>query len=182
MPYIVCDKCGGYYELQEGENPEDFESCECGGQLEFTENIENPPYIEKHTKNSKLNDFMLILNVSAIAKGLIIAIPLGTFIYGPIGIFFGGIITGYYSTNKNWTYGFINGWILGFIGLMVVSIIYHLFNPNSSFIYLENTIGSTILALIITIIVFSVIWILLGLIGAIGAIIGLKLSRRKVSN
>ncbi|HEX3013522.1 MAG TPA: hypothetical protein VHO92_04545 [Methanobacterium sp.] len=33
--YLVCSECGGYYELQEGENPEDFSVCECGGELIF---------------------------------------------------------------------------------------------------------------------------------------------------
>ena len=33
--YLVCGECGGYYELQEGEDPEDFTECECGGQLIF---------------------------------------------------------------------------------------------------------------------------------------------------
>jgi len=34
MSYLVCDKCNKYYELQPGENPEDFDlTCECGGSL-----------------------------------------------------------------------------------------------------------------------------------------------------
>lgn len=33
--YLVCSECGGYYELQEGESPEDFSECECGGKLRF---------------------------------------------------------------------------------------------------------------------------------------------------
>jgi len=34
--YLVCDKCQGYYRLQEGESPEDFsEYCECGGNLKY---------------------------------------------------------------------------------------------------------------------------------------------------
>lgn len=33
--FLVCSKCGGYYELQTGESPEDFSlECDCGGQLE----------------------------------------------------------------------------------------------------------------------------------------------------
>lgn len=33
--FLVCDKCGGYYELQKGESPEDFSvECDCGGHLE----------------------------------------------------------------------------------------------------------------------------------------------------
>jgi len=32
--YLVCDSCGGYYELQKGEAPDDFsEECDCGGQF-----------------------------------------------------------------------------------------------------------------------------------------------------
>ncbi|MEL7669473.1 hypothetical protein [Methanobacterium sp.] len=32
--YLVCNKCGGYYELQPGESSDDFDTeCECGGQL-----------------------------------------------------------------------------------------------------------------------------------------------------
>ena len=29
--FLVCKKCGGYYELQPGESPDDFDKCECGG-------------------------------------------------------------------------------------------------------------------------------------------------------
>lgn len=38
MPYLVCEKCNGYYKLQDEESPEDFSLCQCGGKLEFTEN------------------------------------------------------------------------------------------------------------------------------------------------
>lgn len=34
--YLVCSSCGGFYKLQEGESPFDFESCECGGKLKYT--------------------------------------------------------------------------------------------------------------------------------------------------
>ena len=30
---ILCKKCGGYYELQNGESLRDFERCQCGGEL-----------------------------------------------------------------------------------------------------------------------------------------------------
>ncbi|KYC48910.1 MAG: 50S ribosomal protein L40e [Candidatus Methanofastidiosum methylothiophilum] len=42
MGYLVCDKCGGYYELQEGESPDDFGVCECGGELKYTKTISQP--------------------------------------------------------------------------------------------------------------------------------------------
>jgi hypothetical protein len=40
MSYLVCDKCGGHYELQLGEKAEDFDlTCECGGKIEYKESI-----------------------------------------------------------------------------------------------------------------------------------------------
>ncbi len=33
LEYLECDNCKGYYELQNGESPEDFSECECGGRL-----------------------------------------------------------------------------------------------------------------------------------------------------
>ena len=33
MSYLICNKCGGYYTLEGGEKPEDFEMCQCGGSL-----------------------------------------------------------------------------------------------------------------------------------------------------
>jgi hypothetical protein len=40
MKYLICERCFGYYELQEDESPEDFESCQCGGFLDFIDNID----------------------------------------------------------------------------------------------------------------------------------------------
>jgi hypothetical protein len=33
MPYVICEECSGYYELEQGESPNDFEACPCGGTL-----------------------------------------------------------------------------------------------------------------------------------------------------
>jgi hypothetical protein len=34
--YLVCDSCGGYYQLGDDEEPEDFsDQCDCGGRLEY---------------------------------------------------------------------------------------------------------------------------------------------------
>jgi hypothetical protein len=51
LGYLKCEKCGGYYELQEGKSPEDFDvKCNCSGKLDhyysfddnYGENIEVP--------------------------------------------------------------------------------------------------------------------------------------------
>mgnify|MGYP000926507331 CR=1 FL=1 len=33
--YLICERCGGYYPIKEGESPEDFEKCQCGGELHY---------------------------------------------------------------------------------------------------------------------------------------------------
>ncbi len=44
MPFLVCEECGGYYQLQKGESPDDFESCLCGGKLAYAKhNPEKTP-------------------------------------------------------------------------------------------------------------------------------------------
>lgn len=38
--YLVCDRCGGYYQLESGEAPDDFsDECECGGRLVYSAGI-----------------------------------------------------------------------------------------------------------------------------------------------
>lgn len=53
MGYLICEKCGGYYGLQEGESPEDFENCQCGGSLKHVDSIEKyldeGKYLTKNT-------------------------------------------------------------------------------------------------------------------------------------
>ncbi len=42
MGYLICDKCNGYYELQEGESESDFsDECECGGKVRYVESLED---------------------------------------------------------------------------------------------------------------------------------------------
>ena len=40
LGYVVCDCCYGIYELEEGESPEDFDKCQCGGNLTHIHNLE----------------------------------------------------------------------------------------------------------------------------------------------
>ena len=52
MGYLICESCGGYYELGEGELPEDFERCQCGSKLNYVEEIE----IDENESNLYVND------------------------------------------------------------------------------------------------------------------------------
>ncbi len=52
MPYLICRKCKGYYELQKDESLENFESCICKGKLEYAENLNKLVY-SGNTKTKK---------------------------------------------------------------------------------------------------------------------------------
>jgi hypothetical protein len=39
VSHLVCEKCGGLYKLKEGESPDDFVSCDCGGNLKYIQNF-----------------------------------------------------------------------------------------------------------------------------------------------
>jgi hypothetical protein len=54
MSYLICRRCGGYYKLKWDESVQDFVSCECGGELVYTEKIMFRP-------SSKNNRSLLIL-------------------------------------------------------------------------------------------------------------------------
>ena len=39
MGYLRCEKCTGYYKLQSGESPKDYDICKCGGELKYSSKI-----------------------------------------------------------------------------------------------------------------------------------------------
>lgn len=41
MPYILCEECKGYYELQKGESINDFDVCQCGGNLKYINSLDD---------------------------------------------------------------------------------------------------------------------------------------------
>ena len=59
MRFWVCDRCNGYYELQEGELKQDFLRCSCGGNLSYMEEMdignqdEDGPNNLEHLENDK---------------------------------------------------------------------------------------------------------------------------------
>lgn len=38
--YLSCNNCGGYYLLEGSESPEDFDVCQCGGNLTYYDNLD----------------------------------------------------------------------------------------------------------------------------------------------
>lgn len=83
MGYLLCKSCGGRYDLKPGELPGEFESCGCGGKLEFYDdrghkrgykpiNHEN-----KSKKNSPLMKLLIILGVGFVVIQIYGSITLG---------------------------------------------------------------------------------------------------------
>ncbi|NYB51162.1 MAG: NERD domain-containing protein [Methanobacteriaceae archaeon] len=54
MGYLFCQKCGGYYELSEGETLDEFAHCSCGGSLIYTEKIKEQSH--PHNTSENLNE------------------------------------------------------------------------------------------------------------------------------
>jgi len=63
--FLVCNSCGGYYKLQQGESPEDFNwGCDCGGQLiksptETLSNFENRAEKDKFLLHILISYFLI---------------------------------------------------------------------------------------------------------------------------
>ena len=57
MPFLECDDCGGYYELEDGESIDDFEVCQCGGELKYFNSLQdfledNPAFYHQNSSKS----------------------------------------------------------------------------------------------------------------------------------
>lgn len=73
MGYLICEKCGGYYELQPGEHPEDFDRCNCGGQLVYSkytnyisddsQEVQNISEKEEYVEDSSSHSYGLIISI-----------------------------------------------------------------------------------------------------------------------
>lgn len=105
MAYLICDKCGGYYELQDGEAPDDpqnlrfwdtenevfecFDSCQCGGKLRYVNSLYGKSY-ESNKSENKIKESVLNFWNKQNRNGKIVLILLGLFliiasIFGALG-------------------------------------------------------------------------------------------------
>ncbi|MGF7119081.1 hypothetical protein [Methanobacterium oryzae] len=76
--YLICKNCNGYYQLEEGESPDNFDVCQCGGDLipttdiyEYYGNIHyeddveyEPEYETRKSSVSKTSLIILLLTVA----------------------------------------------------------------------------------------------------------------------
>lgn len=110
MSYVVCEKCGGYYKLQEGESVGDFDACQCGGNLKYItsiEDIEEP----KNTVNPKKPWLSGLLSLILPGLGHFYA---GSTIIGFIGLglFSLWLLSNIYYPPYPWQSFFPSGWQL----------------------------------------------------------------------
>lgn len=144
MGFLVCNKCGGYYELQKGEVPEDFaDRCECGGKLEFkkTRDVSNQGKITTDLFNPQNVGILALISywlVLTIISGIILS-----FIFGfPWGIIAGGLLTAlclfgfFIFRNSGWALAHA---IVGILGLICL----WLFFSTILGIYFTGIIGSS---------------------------------------
>ncbi|ADZ09706.1 hypothetical protein Metbo_1470 [Methanobacterium lacus] len=70
--FLECEKCGGYYELQPGESLEDFEKCQCGGELKYNkqpDKRDNRSFIE-NLKSLNKKQGLIIVGILALIIGM----------------------------------------------------------------------------------------------------------------
>lgn len=93
MGYLICDKCGGYYKLEEGESADDFDVCECGAKLRYVDNIDeylnNEPDMDKSVSEEEYNTPGVIYEETIYLAWLIVVflmILVGTFIFQSLAV------------------------------------------------------------------------------------------------
>lgn len=67
MGYLICEDCGGYYELQNGESPKDFDACHCGGKLKYYNKL-NDFFEENKLQNVSKNETEELLLVQSLIR------------------------------------------------------------------------------------------------------------------
>jgi hypothetical protein len=72
MPYLICQNCGGYYQLDDDESPEDFDSCQCGGKLIYSEYLESKSRMGKKKFYGALS---VIAILTILVAGYIVFLP-----------------------------------------------------------------------------------------------------------
>jgi hypothetical protein len=122
MGFLICEKCGSYYELRKNESPEDFDLiCEfCGGNLQYKPvlspdiNLKSSKFGFFHTE--KISSKYAIIIVGGV---FLIFFSFLELIYGGDYLFLLFILVGFVLSVYGWYKG--NSWIKGAKGEKVVA-------------------------------------------------------------
>ncbi len=153
MSYLICNKCGGYYELQEGEYSENFsDQCECGGKLEYKKYI-----IDEKTIYPKSIGTGALIFFTITASTLYIHInSVFMILIFVIALFIGSFVASYYSGLRYKT-GIFNGVLASTFGAILlfsmIPLLHYLnyLNPKGSFI--ELGIGLFIFIILLPVVI-----------------------------
>jgi len=125
MGYLICDTCHGYYELKNGESPEDFSSkCECGGNLEYKSSISSNQETESEGRDKIVHGYSYTdkksfnYKIVMVFGVVIIIVGIGIVMFNIIGLIIviaGGLVC-YYGYNEG------RSWIKGDEGEKLVSL------------------------------------------------------------
>ncbi len=158
---LICNKCGGYYELKKGETPDDFAQCQCGGELRFK------PY--KSIKPPKLNQFnkkrSIWIRIIAIEVGAVIIFISGLFIHSIFAldlllmVTVAGFVTAF-TAGGNYQDGAFNSGGAGLIGALLVFLSYGYLNYIKISLLYTEIVGMSLI----------ILYLLLALVGSLIAI------------
>lgn len=133
MSYLVCEECGGYYELQLGESADDFDTCICGGKLSLS-NDDDYYIVSEHVSVPRKNRinwlgvaigslFFFIIAFSVIIMGLVLSFDEINVILISLSII-SGFLSSFMSKTSDYNDGLINGFLVGFIwGFILILIV-----------------------------------------------------------
>ena len=137
MSHLVCEKCGGYYKLKEGESPEDFKACQCGGDLKYVQNfgshfdVETDPLTKLNICSNHDSNFIkehsakeIIVRILAVITGILIVLMPQLLIFNenyalPL-IVIGGLVSSIVVKNNN---GITNAAIVGLVAGLILLIL-----------------------------------------------------------
>jgi len=163
--YLYCQECGGYYQLQPGESPDDFtDKCECGGKLKYQESI--------HPVKDDKNKFWRNI-ISCAIFGFILFFGLKMVVASLIA---GAVVS--YSLGGGYTNGATNGFITGSIAMILVILTTIIFTFSTQDINLELSMNF-IYRLGLVIIFAAGLTLAGGLIAAFGGLFGIKIREIK---
>jgi len=174
MSFLICNKCGGYYELQEGESPDDFsDECECGGNLKYAEYLE-----EKTIKLKSIGIGVLIILLTCFTTLYIHPDTSFAILIVPIALIIGSFAAAYTSGVK-YKQGIVNGVLAAviagctsFVIIIILKFILTSKLPNFNEGFFELTLP--------LIFVFILIPAFIGFIGSLAAIL-IKTGKMKLN-
>jgi len=186
MGYLICDNCGEYYELQEGESPDDFDlKCDCGGKLVYQESLNIPKIVIPFWRSIIIVSLALasvilllfIYNAGIVSKNpnyLSVGLSFQLLLALPVGVVLGYGLPHFYKINWDIGYNYTEtriGYIFqtnGIIAPLIIGIIFLFIILGDQLVRLGR-ISPDMTSFINIVIEISVIFLVIGVIAGVYA-------------